>query len=130
MSDTARKPKGSDSAKKVLEHAHRGLELMAEYQPATMGATQAFMREVMKPGKLSRKEKELMSLGMAIVLRCHYCIIMHVRACKAVGVTLDEIMETCAVAIMMGGGPALTYTAEVERAANLVYLDEEGEPVD
>ncbi len=130
MSTSHKHPKGSDSAKKILEHAHRGLELMAEYQPAAMGASHAFMREAMKPGALSHKQKELLALGMAIVLRCHYCIVMHVRSCKAAGVTLQEVMETCSVAIMMGGGPALTYTAEVERAANLVYLDAEGELID
>ena len=31
---------------------------------------------------------------------------------------------------MMGGGRALTHGAEVERAINEFYLDEDGEPID
>ena len=124
-----RKPKGSDSSKKVLEHAHRGIQLLAEYDPKLMGKIQSFMAEAMKPGALSKRQKELISLGMAITQQCHYCIALHVRSCKAAGVSIDEIIEVCGLAVMMGGGPAMTHMAEVERCLNLFYLDENGEPV-
>ncbi len=126
---TSNKTKGSDSERKVLEHAHRGLQILSEYKPKLMGKAQAFMAEAMQPGVLDRKEKERMALGMAMTQQCHYCIALHIRACKQVGVTLEEIMEVCAVAIMMGGGPVLTHMAEVERALNEFYLDENGDPV-
>ena len=123
------KTKGSDSERKVLEHAHRGLQLITEYRPKLMGKIQAFMAEAMQPGALDRKEKERIALGMALTQQCHYCIALHVRACKQAGVTLEEIMEVCGIGIMMGGGPVLTHMAEVERALNEFYLDEEGNPV-
>ncbi len=126
---TKRTPKGSDSERKILEHAHRGLQLLAEHKPKLMGKIQGFMAEAMSPGALNKREKELLSLGMALTQQCHYCIALHIRACKAVGITLDEIMDVCGVAIMMGGGPVLTHMAEVERALNEFYLDESGEPV-
>lgn len=53
----------------------------------------------------------------------------HIHACKQAGVTFDEIMEVFAVEIMMGAGPVLTHMAEVERAFNEFYLDEDGEPI-
>jgi AhpD family alkylhydroperoxidase len=65
----------------------------------------------------------------ALTQQCHYCIALHIRACKQAGVTLDEIMDVCGIAIMMGGGPALTHMAEVERALNEFYLDENGDPI-
>ena len=123
------KPKGSDSEKKILEHAHRGLQLFSEYNPKVMGKIQAFMNEAMKDGVLDKKEKERLALGMALTQQCHYCIGLHVRNCKLAGVTVEEIMEVCSVAIMMGGGPVLTLMAEVERAMNEFYLEEEGNPV-
>ena len=126
---TSKKPKGSDSERKVLEHAHRGLQLFTEYKPKLMGKVQAFMGEAMQPDILDRKEKERLALGMAMTQQCHYCIALHVRACKLAGVTVEEIMEVCGVAIMMGGGPVLTHMAEVERAMNEFYLDENGNPV-
>ncbi len=124
-----KKTKGSDSERKVLEHAHRGLQLMAEFRPKLMGKVQAFMTEAMQPGVLDKKQKELIALGMALTQQCHYCIALHVRACKHCGVSLEEIMEVCSIGIMMGGGPVLTHMAEVERALNEFYLDEDGEPV-
>lgn len=122
-------PKGSASERDILEHAHRGIQLLTERKPALMGKISAFMGEAMHSGVLCRKEKERLALGMALISQCHYCIGLHIRACKAAGVTVDEIMEVCGVAIMMGGGPVLTHMAEVERALNEFYLDEDGEPV-
>jgi len=126
---TTKKTKGSDSERKVLEHAHRGLQLITEYKPKLMGKVQAFMAEAMQPDVLGKKEKERIALGMALTQQCHYCIALHIRACKLAGVTLEEIMEVCAIGIMMGGGPVLTHMAEVERALNEFYLDENGDPV-
>lgn len=126
---TKQKTKGSDSERKILEHAHRGLQLITEYKPKLMGKIQAFMAEAMQPGVLDKKEKERIALGMALTQQCHYCIALHVRACKSAGVTLEEVMEICSIGIMMGGGPVLTHMAEVERALNEFYLDENGNPV-
>ncbi len=124
-----KKTKGSDSERKVIEHAHRGLQLLTEYRPKLMGKVQAFMAEAMHSGVLGRQEKERIALGMALTQQCHYCIALHIRACKHAGVTLEEIMEVCSIGILMGGGPVLTHMAEVERALNEFYLDENGDLV-
>lgn len=123
------KTKGSDSERKILEHAHRGLQLFTEYRPKLMGKMQSFMAEAMHGGALDKKEKERIALGMALTQQCHYCIGLHIRACKHAGVTVEEIMDVCGIAIMMGGGPVLTHMAEVERALNEFYLDENGEVI-
>ena len=34
---TSNKTKGSDSERRILEHAHRGLQLITEYKPKLMG---------------------------------------------------------------------------------------------
>ena len=126
---TGKHPKGSDSERKVLEHAHRGLQLITEFKPKLMGIVNSFTSEAMKPGVLGKREKERIALGMALTQQCHYCIALHIRACKGAGVTLEEIMEVCAIGIMMGGGPVLTHMAEVERALNEFYLDDNGDPL-
>ena len=126
---SGKKAKGSDSEREVLKHAHRGLQMFTEFKPKLMGKIQAFMAEAMLPGVLNKKEKERIAFGMALTQQCHYCIALHVRACKLAGVTLEEITEVCGVAIMMGGGPVLTMMAEVERALNEFYLDENGDPI-
>lgn len=124
-----KKTKGSDSERKVLEHAYRGIQMMSEFRPTLMGKVNAFMAEAMQPGVLDKREKERIAFGMALTQQCHYCIALHIRACKNAGVTLEEIMDVCGIGIMMGGGPVLTHMAEVERALNEFYLDENGDPI-
>jgi AhpD family alkylhydroperoxidase len=86
----SKKPKGSDSGRKILEHGQRVLRLLSEHKPKLMSKIPGFMTEAMKPGVLSRREMELLSLGMALTQQCHYCIALHIRACKQVGITLEE----------------------------------------
>ena len=41
---------------------------------------------------------------------------MHTQSSLAAGATEEEIWEVAAVAVMMCGGPALTYTADLYKA--------------
>ena len=77
---------------------------------------QEFMNHVLEPGVLDTKTKELIALGTAITARCKYCIALHVKKSLAAGATRSEILEAATVSILMGGGPALTYVAEVKKA--------------
>ena len=95
------------------------MEMMAEMskkQPETMRHFKAFMGSVLKPNVLDTKTKELVTLGTAITARCKYCIALHVKKSLDAGATPDEIMEVATVAILMGGGPAMTYVTEVKKA--------------
>lgn len=95
------------------------MNMMAELskkQPDTMRSFKAFMGAVLKPNVLDTKTKELITLGTAITARCKYCIAIHVKKSLEAGATPDEIMETATVAILMGGGPAMTYVTEVKQA--------------
>jgi len=65
---------------------------------------------------LSRKFKELIALGIAIAIQCEGCIVYHVHDALDAGATRDEILETVGVAVMMGGGPAVIYGAQVLEA--------------
>ncbi len=76
----------------------------------------AFMDSVLEKKVLDTKTKELIALGTAITARCKYCIAIHVKKSLAAGATREEILEAATVAILMGGGPALTYVTEVKKA--------------
>jgi AhpD family alkylhydroperoxidase len=54
-------------------------------------------------GALSRKEKELQGLVASTVLRCNDCISYHLREAKGVGATRAEMVESLAVALVVGG---------------------------
>jgi AhpD family alkylhydroperoxidase len=67
-------------------------------------------------GALDAKTKQLMTLGMSITARCEGCIAYHVHDAIRAGATRAEIMETMALAILMGGGPAVVYACKALEA--------------
>ncbi|MEF3193973.1 MAG: carboxymuconolactone decarboxylase family protein [Halothiobacillaceae bacterium] len=96
-----------------------GMGMMNKEAAGTMQAFNALMEEVLRADVLDTKTKELIALGMSITARCSYCIGIHVNKALHAGVTHAEIIEVCKVAILMGGGPAMTYIAEVKKALDL-----------
>jgi AhpD family alkylhydroperoxidase len=58
---------------------------------------------------LTHKEKELIALGIAVAIRCEPCILFHIEALIRLGTTRDEVAETLAVCVEMGGGPGVMY---------------------
>jgi len=80
--------------------------------PGPMRAYRSLMEEATKDGALDSRTKELMALAIAIAAPCEGCIVYHVRAAKKKGATREQVAETIAVAIEMGGGPATVYGAE------------------
>lgn len=67
-------------------------------------------------GALSRREKELIAMGIAVALRCDGCIGFHTKALVGLGVTRAEFEEMLGVTVYMGGGPSLMYAAQALRA--------------
>jgi AhpD family alkylhydroperoxidase len=80
--------------------------------PGPMRAYRGLMEEATKDGALDSRTKELMALAIAIAAPCEGCIVYHVRAAKKKGATREQVAETIAVAIEMGGGPATVYGGE------------------
>ncbi len=82
---------------------------LAQGCPGVMRGFGRLHGEAVKDGALSIKHKELIALGMAIVLRCAGCIQAHVKGALDAGATREEIYETIGVAILMSGGPGTSY---------------------
>lgn len=69
-----------------------------------------------KDGKIDKKTKELIALSISLTIKCPYCIAFHVKRALKIGITKDEMLEAAAVAIDMGGSPAVTYTTMMLKA--------------
>ncbi|EME51532.1 alkylhydroperoxidase-like protein [Rhodococcus ruber BKS 20-38] len=67
---------------------------------------------VMKDGKLSVKEKELMALAIAVATHCEGCIYVHAKNVAAHGASEEEVAETLSVCVQMQGGPGVVYAAK------------------
>jgi len=102
--------------KEAVQDVKRALGVLGKHVPDEMGHFTKFMDAVLQPDALDLKTKELVALGMGLTARCKYCIGMHTQSCLAAGATEDEIWEVAAVAVMMGGGPALTHVTELNKA--------------
>ncbi|NDV24147.1 carboxymuconolactone decarboxylase family protein [Desulfovibrio sp. JC022] len=59
--------------------------------------------EIYKDGSVKAKEKRLMALVGALVSGCRACMLYQTEEALNLGATVDEILETCAVAISLGG---------------------------
>ena len=64
-----------------------------------------------RDGALSKKTKELIALALGVAAHCDACIGFHVKALVGLGATLEEVEETLGMAVYMGGGPSLMYSA-------------------
>lgn len=54
-------------------------------------------------GSLDVRTKELLGLVASAVLRCDDCVKYHLERCKEEGATTDQVMETLAIATLVGG---------------------------
>ena len=101
---------------KHYETINKAMEEMGLKIPEIMTAFGELHEKSVEDGALSSKVKELISLGIAITVRCDGCITFHVHDALTAGATDKEIMETIGVAISMGGGPSVVYGSEAMEA--------------
>lgn len=78
----------------------------------TMQGFSAMAQSATKDGVLDKKTKELIALAIGVSTRCDGCIGFHSEALVKLGATKEEVEETLAMAIYMGGGPSLMYAAD------------------
>lgn len=65
--------------------------------PVALRRTWDSLREVMGPGALDPKVKEMLYVAVSIVNGCEYCIRSHTAAARAKGLTTAELMELVAI---------------------------------
>lgn len=97
-------------AKDLLDEVNSSLKKMGKENPEIMKAFSSFMGEVEKKGALDTKTKEIIAVSLSVACKCKWCIAFHVKKAIEAGANKKEIMESCFVAALMAGGPALMYT--------------------
>lgn len=60
-------------------------------------------------GALPKKQKELIAIGISVVINCESCMQWHIAQAAQVGATEKEVLEAVEVGIEMGGGPATAH---------------------
>ena len=72
---------------------------------------------------LPRKTKELIAVGISVVIDCESCMQWHIEQAAKAGASYEQILEAVEVGIEMGGGPAT-----VSARFALTVLDSVREP--
>jgi len=98
------------------KHLRQLMGKLGKEIPETMAGFAALHKASSTSGALDYKTKELISLAIAITVRCNGCIAFHIHDAMKAGATRKEIVETIGVAILMGGGPSVVYGTEALEA--------------
>ena len=92
-------------------------ELM-KLSPDTVRGYQTLSAANAKIGKLDEKTRQLISLAVAVTVKCDGCIVVHSEAALKAGASKEEIAEALGVAVAMNAGAALIYSTRVLDAVN------------
>jgi len=61
-------------------------------------------------GALAKKHKELIAIGISVVVDCESCMEWHITQAAAAGASEKEVLEAIEIGIEFGGGPATVST--------------------
>jgi AhpD family alkylhydroperoxidase len=106
--------------KKAIEHLIKNRKKAHAYYSKRSGVYQAFVameQKTYKDGALSKKQKELIAIGISIVINCESCMEWHIHQALKSGAQEDDILEAIEVGIEMSGGPG---TASARFAMNVL----------
>jgi AhpD family alkylhydroperoxidase len=60
-------------------------------------------------GELPKKVKELIAVGISVVINCESCMQWHIEQAVLAGAVEREVLEAIEVGMEMGGGPATAH---------------------
>ncbi|MHC4620043.1 MAG: carboxymuconolactone decarboxylase family protein [Planctomycetota bacterium] len=63
-------------------------------------------RAAYSDGALPKKVKELVAVGISVVIDCESCMQWHIGQAAKAGASQQEVLEAVEVGMEMGGGPA------------------------
>lgn len=99
-----------------LAAAKARLGEFAKSAPALMQGFAAISRQATQAGGFSAAQKELVAVAISVAKGCEDCILYHLDAARRHGATEGDLVEALEVAVEMGGGPAIMYSAKALEA--------------
>jgi AhpD family alkylhydroperoxidase len=93
---------------KLEEMTHRRKVAHTKLLAAKSRVYEAFLemeRAAFADGALIKKQKELIAVGISVVIDCESCMQWHIEQAVASGASEPEVLEAVEVGIEMAGGP-------------------------
>jgi AhpD family alkylhydroperoxidase len=97
--------------------SHDIAERRKRLSPGIHDAFEQFSREVFAAGALDEKTKQLVTVAVAHVTQCPYCIQGHTKLALRKGASEEELMEAIWVAAEMRAGGAYAHSTLALHAA-------------
>jgi AhpD family alkylhydroperoxidase len=72
-------------------------------------------------GALTKKHKELVAIGISVVVNCESCMQWHIEQAARANASFEEVLEAVEVGIEMGGGPATVAARFALEAMDAAY---------
>lgn len=103
--------------KRGVPDVNNAWKAMARH-PAVMKRFWERAQQVMQPGALDARTKELIYLAVSVANGCHYCSASHTNLAKGKGVTEDELAEMVEIIglALQGNSYATFYGQDVDPA--------------
>jgi AhpD family alkylhydroperoxidase len=101
---------------KIANEVITGIGMLRQGSPEIMKAFGALASTATASNGIDTKIKELMALAISIAVHCDGCVAYHTKMAHQHGATRQEVLETVALAVYMGGGPAAVYGGDAIRA--------------
>ena len=95
----------------LIQTVSKNLAVLRTDLPDVMKGFNDLARAATQDGALNKKTKELIALALGVAAHCDACIGFHVQALVKLGATKPELEEALGMALYMGGGPSLMYSA-------------------
>ncbi|MFX3623517.1 MAG: carboxymuconolactone decarboxylase family protein [Ectobacillus sp.] len=101
------------STEQALHQYKEGLGEFTQKMPEIAEAYNAFAQTCFQEGALSKREKQLIALGISLATRDEYCTIYHTKGCMDQGCSDEEVLEACGVAAAFAGGAAMSQAVTI-----------------
>ncbi|MFW9877450.1 MAG: carboxymuconolactone decarboxylase family protein [Candidatus Thorarchaeota archaeon] len=92
--------------KKIINDRTESDKKLREYDSKVYNAFLNMEKQTYSDGNLKKVYKELIAVGISIVINCESCMEWHIKEALKSGASEKQTLEAIEVGIEMGGGPA------------------------
>ncbi len=96
-----------------LEEVNSIVTKVASHRKEAIDSFMQFANIVKEAKSLDLKTKELILIALGVNSKCEWCIAAHIAGAVSAGATKEEILDSCMLTVLMGGGPNLMHMSIV-----------------
>jgi AhpD family alkylhydroperoxidase len=110
-----------DRLKEISEHRDKAHKKLLSLKSKVYEAFLEMEKAAYCDGALPKKTKELIAVGISVVIDCESCMQWHIEQAAKAGASMREVLEAVEVGIEMGGGPATVSARFALQVMEAVY---------